>query len=99
YVEGTILLSISKGRDVYEMVKNKMIDGLSIGCYIRESQKGERSGERILKKIDLVEISLVTFAANHQAKILSVKGWQIYRNQLMAAIQHAKAILQTPSFT
>lgn len=93
YVEGTILLSLSKGREVFEMIKNKMVDGLSIGCHVIESQKGSNPSERILTKVDLLEISLVTFAANQQAKVLSIKGFKTYQQRLLEAIEHAKNIL------
>lgn len=97
YVEGELLLSLPKAKEVYDMIKNRMVDRLSIGCRVQESTKGEIVGERILKRVDLVEISLVTFAANQAAKILSVKSFISYQQQLMEAIYKAKAILAGPS--
>lgn len=96
YVEGTLLLSLNKGRDVYEMIKNNMIDGLSIGCHVVESVKSHDRDARLLTKIDLLEVSLVTFAANQQAKILSVKSYHTYQQQLLNAIHYAKNILKGP---
>jgi hypothetical protein len=74
YVEGQLLLSLRKAQEIYEMLKNRMIDGLSIGCRVIEAEQGEKPGERLLKTIDLFEISLVTFAANTKARILTVKS-------------------------
>jgi HK97 family phage prohead protease len=96
YVEGQLLLTLPKAQEVYEMIKNKMVDGLSIGCRIKESIKGEHANERILKQIDLLEISLVTFAANQAAKILSIKSFMSYQHELMEAIRRAKEVLSGP---
>jgi HK97 family phage prohead protease len=96
YVEGQLLLSLPKGREAYDMIKNKMVDGLSIGCRVVESIKGEKAGERLIKRVELVEISLVTFAANQCAKILSVKSLRTYQQELLAAMRRAKMILASP---
>ena len=79
YVEGQLLLSIQKAREIYEMLKNSMIDGLSIGCRVLDVEHGINSNERLLKSLDLFEISLVTFAANSKARIKTIKS-----NTLMA---------------
>lgn len=74
YVEGQLLLSLQKAREIYEMLKNNMIDGLSIGCRIIEAEHSVNAGERLLKSLDLFEISLVTFAANAKARIKTIKS-------------------------
>lgn len=94
YVEGEILLSLTKGREAYEMIKNHMIEGLSIGCQIVQSEKGSIAGEKALTEVRLVEISLVTFAANQEAKIHSVKGIDFYKDQILEALYRAKALLK-----
>lgn len=73
YVEGALLLEVQKGREAYTFLKQNIIDGLSIGYRVVEAQKNRETQERILVEVDLVEVSLVTFAASEQAKILSVK--------------------------
>lgn len=74
YVEGQIILDLQKGREAYALMKNGVIEGLSIGYHVIESQKGHIPGERFLSKVNLVEVSLVTFAANQAAKINAVKS-------------------------
>lgn len=74
YVEGQLLLSLQKAQQIYEMLKSGMIDGLSIGCRVLEAESEISTGERLLKSLDLFEISLVTFAANTSARIKTIKS-------------------------
>ena len=74
YVEGQLLLDLQRGREAYALLKSKVIDGLSIGYRVVEAHKSEMAGERLLSQLDLLEVSLVTFAANTAAKITEVKG-------------------------
>jgi len=73
------LADIEKSRDAYTLMKMKprpAIDGLSIGYYAREWAERSKPEEprRTLKRIDLVEISLVTFPANGKARVSGVKS-------------------------
>lgn len=74
FVGGRLLLDLPKGQEAYTLLKSGAVAHLSIGFCIKESQKGEGGRERILTDVDLHEISLVTFAANPEAKILDVKS-------------------------
>ena len=53
--------------------KARTVTGLSIGYWVRESSYDEKTGVRTLTKLDLVEISLVTFPANDDARVEAVK--------------------------
>lgn len=73
------LADIEKSRDAYTLMKMKprpAIDGLSIGYYAREWAERSKPEDprRRLKRIDLVEISLVTFPANGKARVSGVKS-------------------------
>lgn len=73
------LAEIQKSRDAYTLMKMKprpAIDGLSIGYYAREWSERSKPEDprRTLKRIDLVEISLVTFPANGKARVSGVKS-------------------------
>jgi HK97 family phage prohead protease len=73
------LADIPKSRDAYTLMKMKprpAIDGLSIGYYAREWAERSKPEDprRTLKRIDLVEISLVTFPANGKARVSGVKA-------------------------
>ena len=79
YVKGRLALKTTAGRDAYELLKMGALDGLSIG--FRATPKGysydKRKKTRVLEEVDLMEVSLVTFPMNPQAKIQSVKGQEI----------------------
>ena len=73
------LADIQKSRDAYTLMKMQprpAIDGLSIGYYAREWSERSKPEEprRRIKRIDLVEISLVTFPANGKARVAGVKS-------------------------
>jgi HK97 family phage prohead protease len=70
--KGRFLLDIQKAREVHTLAKAKAIGGLSIGY--RETDTDQDGAVRLLKKLDLYEISPVTFPANRRARIESVKS-------------------------
>lgn len=68
-----------RGIEAYTLMKMQprpALDGLSIGYFVRDEEKGKKNDlyNRKLTQIDLVEISLVTFPANNLARIASVKS-------------------------
>lgn len=69
---GKFLLDVEKAREAYALVKNNAISGLSIGYTPVISSK--IPGGRLLKEINLMEVSLVTFASNSLAKITEIKN-------------------------
>jgi HK97 family phage prohead protease len=74
YVEGQLFLDLIQGREAYTLMKHGVVDGLSIGFEIVEAQAS--SSGRIIRDIELYEISLVTFAANPLAKVTDCKNWE-----------------------
>lgn len=70
--KGRFLLEIQRAREVHTLAKAKAIGGLSIGY--REVETEPDGQTRLLKKLDLYEISPVTFPANRRARIESVKS-------------------------
>ena len=75
YVEGELTPGHSVAQDAYALMKHGAVNGLSIGYRIPEggSEKSEHGG-RLLKQIDLVEISVVESPADVHAQISSVKS-------------------------
>lgn len=73
YVEGQLLLNLSKGREAYELLKAGQVTGLSIGFTPQKWRTDAKSGVRRLQKVRLWEISLVTFPANASAGVTVVK--------------------------
>lgn len=74
YVEGKLALKTARGSEAYELLKMGAISGLSIGFISREDSHDKVSGIRTLKKLDLWEVSLVTFPANEAARVSGVKS-------------------------
>ncbi|WCK15411.1 HK97 family phage prohead protease [Agrobacterium tumefaciens] len=70
--KGRFLLDIQRAREVHTLAKAKAIGGLSIGY--REEDTDQDGAVRLLKKLNLYEISPVTFPANRRARIESVKS-------------------------
>ncbi|MFI4984279.1 MAG: HK97 family phage prohead protease, partial [Rickettsiales bacterium] len=71
-VEGKLSLNSDKGREVYGLLKDGAVEGLSIGFEVKDSFcKGEY---RYLTSIKLWEVSVVTFPANSEAKVIEVKA-------------------------
>ena len=78
YVEG-VLADTERGRELYTLMKMQprpAIDGMSIGFYCTDYKDEKKDGETIrhITGIDLVELSLVTFPANGEARIGEVKS-------------------------
>lgn len=75
WLEGRLLLDLEKGREAYILLKNRAIRGLSIGFLplAWEWETRDNTRVRVLKEIDLWEVSLVTFPANPKAVVDEVK--------------------------
>lgn len=78
-VKGRLALKTQAGAEAYELLKMGALDGLSIGFRVnpKEVSYDKRGNKRIIKEVDLMEVSLVTFPMNPQATVRSVKGQDI----------------------
>lgn len=76
YVEGCINLKLEKGREVYEAVKFKSFDGLSIGYSLTKDDFfiDEKKIRHIKNFSSVHEISLVTFPADDAARLTDIKS-------------------------
>lgn len=73
------LADTPRGRESYALLKmtpRPAISGLSIGYVPKEWEPRSKPEEprRRLKKVDLIEVSLVTFPANPEARVVDVKS-------------------------
>lgn len=93
YIVAQLLLSIQKAKEIYLMLKAGMIDGLSIGYVPVKYDTDHETGARILKQIELWEVSLVTFPANSVAQVVNVKNQNSEQMILVQAIGKAKNVL------
>lgn len=72
-VKGGLVLETARGREAHALMKAGAVDGLSIGFRTREA--GRRSGGgRIIRRVELFEISLVSIPAATAARVASVKS-------------------------
>jgi len=74
FVKGRLLIgSVAQATEAHALMKAGAVTGLSIGYWVRKSERDEESGVRTLTQLDLVEVSLVTFPANDDARVEAVK--------------------------
>jgi len=77
YLEGTINLETQRGKEAFSDIEGEYVTGLSIGYYEVEAdayQWAPNAPPRKLRKLDLREISPVTFPALREAQIDAVKA-------------------------
>src|ERR1035437_9422884 len=73
YVKGDLFINdIALAKEAYKLLKENVVTGLSIGYRTQESHRDQKS-VRVLTKLDLLEVSLVTFPANDLARVSNVK--------------------------
>ncbi|MCX7177708.1 MAG: HK97 family phage prohead protease [Proteobacteria bacterium] len=83
-----------RGAEAYALMSMKprpAINGLSIGFVTREDSYDRVTGIRTLKKVDLWEVSLVTFPANDAARVQGVKTIEILED-LKSAEQYLRDV-------
>ena len=73
YVEGELTPGHSVAQDAYALVKHGAVNGLSIGYRPIEAEQKD-DGTRLLKQIDMVEISIVETPADAAALMSDVKS-------------------------
>lgn len=72
-VSGKLAMKTTRGAEAHELLKIGALSGLSIGFITREDSYDKLTGVRTLKRVDLWEVSLVTFPANDEARVSAVK--------------------------
>nr|WP_279347279.1 HK97 family phage prohead protease [Govania unica] len=74
YMRGRLLLDVARAREALSLMRNRVLDGLSIGYRCVRSDVEPKSGARVLYDVDLWEISLVTFPMQETARITAYKA-------------------------
>lgn len=81
FIQGRINLEKVIGRDTLSDLKFGSLDALSIGFRIPNSKRdvewSEDGETRTIKRVDLWEVSLVTFPANLRARVTNIKANEI----------------------
>jgi len=93
-VAGKLFLETDAVRLAYRAMKEQQMDGLSIGYVPKVWEWDDKQGVRILKEVELHEVSLVTFPMNESARIQTVKariaaGEVISKSDLEAILRDA----------
>lgn len=73
------------GNDALALVKENVIDSMSIGYNVLQDEYDSTTKTRYLKELRLKEFSLVTFPANEEALLTGVKTAEDFRNVLLQA--------------
>lgn len=74
FVRGRLLTEIDRAREVLALLRAGAIDGLSIGFRALKGRRDRRTGARLLERIDLWEISIVTFPMLPGARVRAIKA-------------------------
>jgi HK97 family phage prohead protease len=99
WVKGRLLVSQSpKAAEVHGLLKEGALDGLSIGYRtIKSEPKPGKPGVTSLVKLDLLENSIVTFAANERARVEVVKS--ILDAGLVPNVREFEGLLREAGFS
>lgn len=75
YVEGHLLIAdVAQAKETHALMKAGAVSGLSIGYYVLADSYDEKERIRTLTKLDLQEVSVVTFPANDEARVDAIKS-------------------------
>ena len=86
YIKGKLTLDTQRGREALALMRDGVIDELSIGYDAIKSEYVKRDGRTVreLREIRLYEISPVTVAMNEEARIMNVKAAIPYKRTPLA---------------
>jgi HK97 family phage prohead protease len=76
-LDGKLAMKTVRGSEAHSLMKMGAISGLSIGYITRDDSYDAKTGVLTLKKLDLMEVSLVTFPANDAARVQGVKNIEV----------------------
>ncbi|WP_114945503.1 HK97 family phage prohead protease [Microvirga calopogonii] len=85
-VRGKLNLAVERAREIHALMREGAVDGLSIGFRVERARAERPTGLRRLEKLDLWEISVVTFPMLPDARVETVKH---ARPKLAASIRRA----------
>jgi HK97 family phage prohead protease len=74
FVRGRLNRHVQRGRELIAVLEGRALDGLSIGFRTVASSRDRLTGLRRLHRVDLWEISLVTFPMQEGARVTAVRA-------------------------
>lgn len=87
YAKGKLFNSVEKGRETLALMREGALDGLSIGFKSLVDEYDRTLGVRRLIKVELREISVVTFPMNDQATVSGVKNHEFNPREMERAFR------------
>lgn len=100
-----VLADTERGTEHYKLLKmspRPALDGMSIGYIAKESEPRSKPEDprRLLKRIDLIEVSLVTRPANGKARVTGVKSVrEMSEREIEQALRDALGLSATEAKT
>lgn len=88
HVTGRLTLETRRGAEAYALLRDQALNGLSIGYRVVDFDELPEGG-RLLKEIELAEISLVTLPSASRARVTSVKSGEITPRLLESILREA----------
>jgi hypothetical protein len=85
FVKGRIIMETQQGRETFALLKEGILDAMSVGFNIPPGGAFGMNHGLMIEEVDLMEISLVTFGANPEAMITSVKSIKDFERLLRDA--------------
>ena len=73
FVEGRLVLEAAKAKEAHALMKAGALNGLSIGYATIVEEWDHENGVRLLKELDLWEVSIVTFPMCEPARVSALK--------------------------
>ena len=92
FARGRLMPEVTRAREVLSLMRAGALDGLSIGFRTQQGRTDPASGVRRLDKIDLWEISVVTFPMLPQARVSTVKRARARRAGQSLASAHSSSL-------
>ena len=73
WAKGKLTKGVQKADEALLLMKDGALKGLSIGYFPEDEEYSKENKANLLKQVDLLETSLVTFPCNDQSQVESVK--------------------------
>jgi len=87
FIKGEVL--VKNNEMVFNLISKGTVSGLSIGYKVENYHVCDKSNTKYIKKIDLIEISIVTSPANKAARITTIQ------NNIMPNLQQGIRVLES----
>ncbi len=99
---GRLNLEVGRAREIAALIGEGALDGLSIGFRVVEANRDRRTGLRHLRKLDLWEVSIVTFPMLPGARVGDLPRPPVPHGRaadlpLVRAIRRAADLISAPS--